>query len=53
MKGAASFERMDFGFERVGVKSEAVEFLDPSIIDLLEAHAFSRLMRGVLYVRPG
>lgn len=44
---------MDFGFERVEVKSEAVEFLDPSIIGLLEAHAFGRLMRGVLYVRPG
>lgn len=52
MKGAASFERMDFGFERVGVKSEAVEFLDPGIIGVLEAHAFGRFMEGVLYVRP-
>lgn len=47
MKGAASFARMDFGFERVCVKSEAVEFLDPGIIGLLEAHAFDRFMREV------
>lgn len=53
MKGAASFERIDFGFERVGVKSEVAEFLDPGIIGDLEAHAFGRFMRGVLYVRLG
>lgn len=53
MKGEASFERMDFGFERFGVKSEAEDFLDPSIIGLLGAHSFGRFMRGVLYVRPG
>ncbi len=44
---------MDFGFERFGVKSEAEDFLDPSIIGLLGAHSFGRFMRGVLYVRPG
>lgn len=46
MKGAASFERMDLGFEGVGAKTEAVKFLDPSIIGLQEAHAFGRFMRG-------
>lgn len=50
MKGEASFERMDFGFERFGVKSEAEDFLDPSIIGLLGAHSFGRFMQGVLYV---
>ena len=43
---------MDFGFERVGAKTEAVEFLDPSIIGLLEAHAFGRFMQGST-LRPG
>lgn len=53
MKGEVSFERMDFGFERFGVKSEVEVFLDPSIIGLLDAHSFDRVMRGVFYVRPG
>lgn len=53
MKGEVSFEIMDFGFETFGVKSEAEDFLDPSIIGLLGAHSFGRFMRGVLYVRQG
>lgn len=48
-----SFERIDFGFERFGVQSEAEEFLDLSIIGLLGAHSFGRFMQGELYVRPG
>lgn len=46
MKGAASFERMDLSFERASAKTEVVEFLDPGIIGLLEAHAFGRFVRG-------
>lgn len=54
MKGAASFERMDLSFERASAKTEVVEFLDPGIIGLLEAHAFGRFVRGgTLCIRPG